>query len=476
MNNNDLKMVKTPSFRKDPKEMSVEELDSYLAVKTKNFQNIINTSNSNLNRNSSLTSNGFQAQNNIIQNPFLQSLSASPMRNSPAQSSYFQYTTSTSNQTNSKAGNDYIKSLQDKISKLQKENNELKSNFIKVSEMLSDERNNRNTYSGGNEKIDMLIKENKQLHEANEGLKKENQCYQEQVKMIEQEKQRHIEQGIQEKEFLTNTINDLKSQLETMNAKYLILNNQFELVNQKYNELLSPQNEHIKKVKKTIKKPKIKEKPKTPSQTPNLFIKRQTPSQPKEKLYKKITVKSAHQNNSVKKKVVKKRNSSNCSKQISNRQMINKSYNMLPKSHRSTNISHVKDLSCVSNRKLKYEDTEENTDSSIPNNKEGIDNQSSLERLVNESTNNYIQSQNTELDSINSQIMVLESNIEQLKINYQNLLPKLNSLSGQEEQMQIRNNLNMITSNLEEKTYQLLTLRKKQQILLQNSLKEKIVN
>ena len=79
------------------------------------------------------------------------------MRNSPAQSSYFQYTTSTSNQTNSKAGNDYIKSLQDKISKLQKENNELKSNFIKVSEMLSDERNNRNTYSGGKEKIDIDI-------------------------------------------------------------------------------------------------------------------------------------------------------------------------------------------------------------------------------------------------------------------------------------------------------------------------------
>ena len=58
--------------------------------------------------------------------------------------------------------------------------------------MLSDERNNRNTYSGGKEKIDMLIKENKQLYEANEGLKKENQCYQEQVKMIEQEKQSHI--------------------------------------------------------------------------------------------------------------------------------------------------------------------------------------------------------------------------------------------------------------------------------------------
>lgn len=473
MNNNDLKMVNTPSFRKDPKEMSVEELDSYLAVKTKNFQNIINTSNSNINRNSPLTSNGFQAQNNKIQNPFLQSLSASPLRNSPAQSSYFQYTTSTSNQTNSKAGNDYIKSLQDKISKLQKENNELKSNFIKVSEMLSDERNNRNTYSGGKEKIDMLIKENKQLYEANEGLKKENQCYQEQVKMIEQEKQRHIEQGIQEKEFLTNTINDLKSQLETMNGKYLILNNQFELVNQKYNELLSPQNEHIKKVKKAIKKTKIKEKPKTPSQTPNLFIKRQTPSQPK---YKKITVKSTNENNPVKKKVIKKRNSSNCSKQTSNRQMINKSYNMLPKSHRSTNISHTKDLSCISNRKLKYEDTEEkeNTDSSIPNNKEVIAGRGGLERLVNESTNNYIQSQNTELDSINSQILVLESNIEQLKINYQNLLPKLNSLSGQEEQMQIRNNLNMITGNLEEKTYQLLTLRKKQQIILQNTLNEKV--
>ena len=196
MNNNDLKIVKTPSFRKDPKEMSVEELDSYLALKTKNFQNIMNTSNSNPNRNSPLTSNGFQAQNNKIQNPFLQSLSASPMRNSPTQSSYFQYTTSVSNQMNSKAGSDYIKSLQDKISKLQKENNELKSNFIKVSEMLSDERNNKNAYSVGNEKTDILIKENKQLHESNEKLKKENQCYQEQIKMIEQEKQRHIEQGI----------------------------------------------------------------------------------------------------------------------------------------------------------------------------------------------------------------------------------------------------------------------------------------
>lgn len=436
MQNNDLKLVQPSSFRKDPKNMSVEELDNYLAVKTKNLQNL-NISNSSFpQQTTSFSNNNFQTNTkppSIIQNPFLQSLSSSPKNNSPVKPSYFQYSNS---QLNSKAGSDYLKSLQDKIKLLEKENNELKSNFIKVSEMLSNERNSRNKSNKGNnisdKGQDILIQENKKLRDENEEIKKENLLQQEQIKLLEQDKQRHIEQSVQEKDILNNTICTLKSQLESLNSKYLIICNKLQSLNEKYNEILINQQEGISKPQKVNKKLKKKEKIKNISPSPNLLVKKSINRvqnkekaqlkkiQPKIPITKTTTI-------STKKKVAKKRNISINVRTNSNTRPVNKSFNNISKSHRASNIPQLRNFSC---HKLNCLDSEEkeNTESSAKySNEQVVDNNySSIDLLVNETKDDCLKSSETELNNINSQILILESNIEQLKINYQNLLPNLN--------------------------------------------------
>lgn len=437
MQNNDLKLVQPSSFRKDPKNMSVEELDDYLAAKTKNLQNL-NISNSSFPQQTTTFSNSnFQTNtkpSSIIQNPFLQSLSASPKGGSPIKTSYFQYTNS---QLNSKAGSDYLKSLQEKIKILEKENNELKSNFIKVSEMLSNERNSRNINNKANnisdKGQDILIQENQKLRRENEETKKQNLLLQEQIKLLEQDKQQHIEQSVQEKDILNNTICTLRSQLESLNSKYLIICNKLQSLNEKYNEILINQQEGISKSQKVSKKIKKKDKIKNISPSPNLFVKKPINKvQNKEKVqYKKVQSKIPIAKTTTtaitKKKVIKKRNISTGVRTNSSTKPVNKSFNNISKSHRPSNIPQL--INCSSHKaNCLNTDEKENTESSAKYSNEQIvdNNYSSIDLLVNETKDDCVRSSEAELSNINSQILILESNIEQLKINYQNLLPSLN--------------------------------------------------
>lgn len=437
MQNNDLKLVKQSTFRKDPKNMPLQELDDYLASKTNNLQNL-NISNSSFpQQTGSFSNNNFQTNNNlssIIQNPFLQSLSSSPKGSSPIKASYFKYSNS---QLNSKAGSDYLKSLQEKIKTLEKENNELKSNFIKISEMLSNERNSKNINNKANnicdicdKRQDILIQENKKLRDENEETKKETSLLQKQIKILEQDKQQHIEQSVQEKDILNNTISTLRSQLESLNSKYLIICNKLQSLNEKYNEILINQQEGISKPQKINKKIKKKDKKNNISPSPNLFK-----VQNKEKIqYKKVQskipiAKTTNTNTITKKKVIKKRNISTGVRTNLSTKHVNKSYNNIFKSHRASKIPQlINDSSHKAN--CLDTDEKENTESSAKYSNEQIvynnNNYSSIDLLVNETKDDCKKSSEEELININSHILVLESNIEQLKINYQNLLQSLN--------------------------------------------------
>ena len=84
--------------------------------------------------------------------------------------------------------------------------------------------------------------------------------------------------------------------------------------------------------------------------------------------------------------------------------------------------------------------------------------------------NHFHNYNNEELESINNQIPIVESSIEQLKYNYNKLINKLGCCQSCNEINEIRGNLKLISINLEEKTFQLLTLKTQQQKLLKSYL------
>ena len=84
--------------------------------------------------------------------------------------------------------------------------------------------------------------------------------------------------------------------------------------------------------------------------------------------------------------------------------------------------------------------------------------------------NHYHNYNDEELENINNQIPIIESSIEQLKNNYNKLINKLGCCQNCNEINEIRGNLKLISINLEEKTFQLLTLKTQQQKLLKSYL------
>lgn len=373
--NNDLVLSNNSSFRKNPKEMSVEELDIYLASKQYNrnmpYKNY---------KEFSFTKN--------IKNSSNQSLSSSPRKSSPP------YNPLTSSQINSKAASEYIKTLQDKIQKIQKENSDLKKELVKLNKLLSKERNERNdpnfTSSDNKSQIDQLLIENQKLFHENESLKQNFSFLQEKINLLENEKKKHIEKALQEKDMLSNTIYDLRAQISTLNTKYMMLDGEYQTLFSKYNE---------KKRKKAKSKSKEKSVP--------TFIKN---TAIREKALATSSSKSlgcGGQKTPVKQRPVTR----------------NTSFYTSQSTKTTTRNISAKTCNCIQGKKKQTRNEKK---------KENLNHIDSIDRLVNESANNYFISNkknfnnNIELANISSQIQILESNIEQLKFNYQNLVTKFN--------------------------------------------------
>jgi chromosome segregation ATPase len=145
-------------------------------------------------------------------------------------------------QSHSNAANNYLKSLQDKNRSLFNENDELKKNFIEVSEILEKERTefqkkinyeiNKTADIERNLKneLNAVEGENKSLvNELNE-IRKRLSLLTTNISILENEKNRHIELNSQEKENLQNEIGNLyneneqnKNQINSITEENLIL-------------------------------------------------------------------------------------------------------------------------------------------------------------------------------------------------------------------------------------------------------------
>lgn len=201
--------------KKNPKDMSIEELEDYIQ-KNRN-RNISYASRYALTESKSLNSS-FQSHNhlsffdnnnntnnnqNLNKTQTINKQPSSDSSNSSIAKPNSNYINSTSNQNfnannnsntnpitslNSKAASNYLKSLQEKIKALTNENEELKQKV-----------NNNNNDEGMQMKIDIL-----------------NQN----ILLLEKEKNRHIEQNAIEKEENMKIIEQLKSDLENITQKY----------------------------------------------------------------------------------------------------------------------------------------------------------------------------------------------------------------------------------------------------------------
>lgn len=106
----------------------------------------------------------------------------------------------------------YIKSLQDELNQLRNENIEIKENFNKVSELLNNERKtNEEVNLNLKDEINNLIKKNKNLNVEILNLKSEIGLQEQNLKILSENKDKHIETNFQENEELNLEIENLKS-------------------------------------------------------------------------------------------------------------------------------------------------------------------------------------------------------------------------------------------------------------------------
>jgi chromosome segregation ATPase len=136
------------------------------------------------------------------------------------------------------ATNNYIKALQDKIKSLQQENEDVKKSFIDVSELLEKERSDfqtklirevNNTLE--NEKslkrdIEELMADNRLLSENYNELKVKLSLLNTNVNLLENEKERHLEQNAMDKQNLQEEIQNLMQMGDDDKRRLLNLNNE----------------------------------------------------------------------------------------------------------------------------------------------------------------------------------------------------------------------------------------------------------
>lgn len=198
--------------------------DKYLKFKPKNY-----------NLNNSINNNQYEhspIKNLNTFNPGSTNTSSNNAFQQIPQNSTSPVNSNTHQHTNSNAANNYLKSLQEKTKILTQENEELKKNFVEVSEMLENERNeyqkkllneiNKTTEleKGLKNEIIILENENKGLVDEINELRRNLSLLNSNLSILESEKSRHLEQNAVEKENLHNEISSLSLENEE-NKKYI---------------------------------------------------------------------------------------------------------------------------------------------------------------------------------------------------------------------------------------------------------------
>lgn len=268
--------AETKIKRKDPKSMSIEELEEYISrnrnrFKPDNETKSLNSSfQSQRNMNYSFNepnqgkfNNKFQsgdeqaktyglnysylngikpATNNTTSSLAnkIQDIRAKSKDNSPRNKSFnFNNVNNPfiQQETKSSSVNNYITSLQEKIKQLQYENEDLKKNFVQVSELLEKERGNFQQFENDQrefkEEWAHYENENKDLINENEQLKLQLSLQNENIVLLEKEKERHLDQNANEKEILENKISSLIKQDEDNRNRIHSLGEENCLLNEK---------------------------------------------------------------------------------------------------------------------------------------------------------------------------------------------------------------------------------------------------
>lgn len=172
-NNTDSSITK----RKDPKTMSLSELDEYI---NKNRSRIMTETNN---------------ENEMKQN---------------------QFSSTTINETSKQSI--YVKELEAKVENLYNENEELKNNFRQLSQILEKERNefnNRLQEILRNQEL-KFMEQSKALLKQIDDLKLENSISKTNLTILNSEKERHIEQNAIDKEYYEGQINNLIKENEEL--------------------------------------------------------------------------------------------------------------------------------------------------------------------------------------------------------------------------------------------------------------------
>ena len=402
------------SKRKDPKQMSMEELDDYINRNQKNSLNKkINLCDMNFdNNNNNNENNNFFLSSNLKEN-------LSP--NLPI---------SNNNNNNNEI---YIRELENKINELQTKNEELQKNFMQLSELLEKERKQHQSeiinYRSENEQ--KFIKDNsKLLKELNE-LKFQNSLNLTNLNILTSEKERHLEQNLINKDYYEKQIKDLTEENNELKNEIKENTKNFQnLINQQHIKLENDYNIQIKTYKDIIKKYELD----------------------KQNLIKKYE-------NKIKELQVKL-----------NRYERDK--NILGRSLSKGKIKKSKSKEKV--RKLSQKKLNLSLYSSDFNNNNYSNNNLYTFQPINDSFNNSFGScvsfrqQDYTLTNINDNIFNIERNIADLKHNHNQLIEKLNNPNCNEDSSNISRNINIINDKIIDLTNKLNELKMKQQEFLKN--------
>ena len=462
---------------KDPKSMSIEEIDKFINSKSIN-RNLHNTGINNLkkkNVNQSVNSSfNIDKSHKYNKESLNKKTSDGKLSNSgpKKRNSY--------SDINLKMSNDYVKILQEKIILIQKENKHLKSNFIKVNEILNSEKNSKK-----NEDSNINLKMNKniyneefiQLKQHNEYLIKENNILKTQINEFNNENNKTIEDFTKKINEYQKIINQQKEEIKALQSNLSDVNGKNEKEKKKKDNFFQSSFSHYEE-EKLISKSERNSKRNIILNNKNMNLSFSKSNDSSHQAFNSNSLISNYKTMKNKKKKSKLIPVSNLSilRPKSASQKIIKVNRSLSKGKKEKEKKKIKKEIMQTPNKYNYFEFFGNNGRNINNNIENID----IERTPQFKTfreesskrekNHFHNYNNEELENINNQIPIIESSIEQLKYNYNKLINKLGCCQNCNEINEIRGNLKLISINLEEKTFQLLTLKTQQQKLLKSYL------
>ena len=377
--------------RKDPKNMSIKELDEYL------HQNQIQNQQNTYNPTPQFSQNTVSTENELIQKDF------------------------------------YIQELETKLSESLDQNEELKNTLLKLSAIIENERNKNSNLK--------LIKEN-------ENLKYELSVLKAKINILVKEKERHLEQNVLDKEYYEN-------QLKEKNQENMELKNEIQdkikqfsiLMNEQQKNLYKDFESQLKNYKELIKKYEANKKnltKKYENKIKELTVTISRIEKEKNKIYKNrnsidfyssTTFSKINNNNYLRSSTSRSnRNSSQNNKKNKSRTPRKSNNNSAIKNRSNTTKSQIFSDSFIDKNLCTTKETNKQT--CEYNITDINDNIFFLERNIAELKHNYTKLLNKTQNSSNSEeSLIMKKNINYIQNSLKNLTTQLNDLKVKQQEI-----------------------------------------